>query len=283
MLKLSPQWQFDSPGSIVPGVANEFSTFISRIAAHDDNEKSILEHFKSYFAGAAGVPYHPSSDTSWAATDLDRLMSEAAENAPLFIDAFYSSCRSLEQRGVAVPDDARINRVLAENNAGYEIRGGELIATREPQTVVVPARPKSLDQQSQEIVEQALSNADRALAEGNGRQAVQELLWLLESIATAFRGAPTATGSVHGDYFNKIVAELRNDRRNTAQEQILNWMMTLHGFLSSPKGGGIRHGLDLKDGTPVQINEARLYCNLIRSYITYLMTEHERLQARPII
>ena len=56
-------------------------------------------------------------------------------------------------------------------------------------------------------------------------------------------------------------------------------MMALHGYLSSPTGGGIRHGLDLSDGNPVQINEARLYCNLIRSYITYLSTEHERLRS----
>ena len=53
--------------------------------------------------------------------------------------------------------------------------------------------------------------------------------------------------------------------------------MTLHGFLSSPTGAGIRHGVDLKDGVAIQINEAHLYCNLIRSYITYLIEEHERL------
>ena len=132
---------------------------------------------------------------------------------------------------------------------------------------------------AQESIESALAAADKALVEGKGRQAVQELLWLLETIATAFRGAPTADGSVHGRYFNKIIGELREARRGNQQDQILGWMMTLHGFLSSPTGGGIRHGLDLTDGSPVQINEARVYCNLIRSYITYLITEHERLRA----
>ena len=51
--------------------------------------------------------------------------------------------------------------------------------------------------------------------------------------------------------------------------------MTLHGFLSSPTGGGVRHGLDLKDGVARADHEARLYCNLIRSYITYLPEEHD--------
>jgi hypothetical protein len=42
-------------------------------------------------------------------------------------------------------------------------------------------------------------------------------------------------------------------------------------------GGGIRHGADLSAGIAVQPNEARLFCNLIRSYISYLIAQHERL------
>ena len=68
------------------------------------------------------------------------------------------------------------------------------------------------------------------------------------------------------------------NRRGSQQDQILDWMVKLHGFSASPTGGGIRHGLDLTDSNQVQIDEARLYCNLIRSYITYLITEHERLR-----
>ena len=45
-------------------------------------------------------------------------------------------------------------------------------------------------------------------------------------------------------------------------------MMTLHGYLSSPTGGGIRHGVDLREGLALQLDEAQLYCNLIRSYLT---------------
>jgi len=56
--------------------------------------------------------------------------------------------------------------------------------------------------------------------------------------------------------------------------------MTLHGYLSSPTGGGVRHGVDLREGLALQIDEARLYCNLIRSYLTFLIAEHERLARR---
>jgi hypothetical protein len=55
---------------------------------------------------------------------------------------------------------------------------------------------------------------------------------------------------------------------------VLAWVTTLHGFLSSPTGGGIRHGTDLRTGIVIQPNEARLFCNLIRSYISCLMAEH---------
>jgi hypothetical protein len=97
-------------------------------------------------------------------------------------------------------------------------------------------------------------------------------LWLLESVSTAFRDDETVTGK----YFNEIVAELQASRRGTPQAEILRWLKTLHGYLSSPTGGGVRHGVDLKEGVAMEPHEARLYCNLIRSYITFLIEEHER-------
>jgi hypothetical protein len=53
--------------------------------------------------------------------------------------------------------------------------------------------------------------------------------------------------------------------------------MSVHGYLSSPTGGGVRHGLDLQEGVQVSENEARLFCNLIRSYVGFLLVEHERM------
>ena len=40
---------------------------------------------------------------------------------------------------------------------------------------------------------------------------------------------------------------------------------------------GVRHGVDLKSGITIDNDEGRLYCNLIRSYVTFLMAEHERM------
>jgi hypothetical protein len=54
-------------------------------------------------------------------------------------------------------------------------------------------------------------------------------------------------------------------------------MMALHGYLSSPTGGRIRHGADLSGDVEIGRNEARLFCNLIRSYIDFLILEHNRL------
>jgi hypothetical protein len=62
----------------------------------------------------------------------------------------------------------------------------------------------------------------------------------------------------------------------TQQAQILNWMTALHGYLSSPTGGRVHHGSALKESVAIVPHEARLYCNLIRSYITFLIEEHER-------
>ena len=105
----------------------------------------------------------------------------------------------------------------------------------------VPVRP-SLDHQAEEIIEvRACHSRHKALAEGRGRQVVQELVWLLETIATAFRGARTADGSLHGRYFNKFIGELRaRPARQPAGPDLGLDGQTPWLYLSSPTGGGIR-------------------------------------------
>ena len=127
------------------------------------------------------------------------------------------------------------------------------------------------------MIQKSLNDSEQMLSEGRNRPAVQEILWLLETVATAFQGLETEAGTVQGKYFNKIIANLQKHNRGTALDQILSWVITLHGYLSSPTGGGIRHGTDLRAGVATQPDEARLFCNLIRSYITFLLSEHERL------
>lgn len=141
----------------------------------------------------------------------------------------------------------------------------------------MPQEPLSLDQQAQEIIQRSLKQSEQLLSEGRDRQAVQEILWLLETVSTVFQGLDMGTGTVQGKYFNKIAEDLRKHHKGKILDQVLAWVITLHGYLSSPTGGGIRHGADLKAGIVIQPNEAPLFCNLIRSYISFLMVEHARL------
>ena len=197
-------------------------------------------------------------------------MTEAAGNGPMFINAFYSACLELEAQSLAVPDVEQINRVLAENEAGYEIRPPDLVATTVHTPIPVPKLKPSFDEQAKAKIDTSLVQSKQLLDDGKARPAVQEILWLLESVSTAFRDDATVTGK----YFNEIVAELQASSRGTPQAEILRWLKTLHGYLSSPTGGGVRHGVDLKEGVAMEPHEARLYCNLIRSYITFLIEEH---------
>jgi hypothetical protein len=276
MLKFNGGWRFDSPGPIPNGVVWDFSELIGKIAAQGD-QQPILEHFKQYFAGAAGTASGWSSSASWAQTDLDNYMRQAAENAPLFIEAFYDACGTVE-KDIAVPDVSVMNRVLAKHKSGYEIQPPDLFGTDNLVTAIaVEEKPTSLDEQAMEIIQQSLSQSEKFLSEGHGRQAVQEVLWLLETVSTAFQGLETDSGTIQGKYFNKIVEDLRRRKQGTTLDQILDWVTKLHGYLSSPTGGGIRHGAHLKAGIATSPGEARLFCNLIRSYISFLLAEHERL------
>jgi len=257
MLKFDGAWRFDSPGEIAPGVIGSFYDLINRIAAQADR-KSILEYFKSYFANAAGRTYYRSSDIRWAESDLRDYMNQAGSNAPLFIETFYDACEALHARNpeITVPDVARINRVLFENDAGYEIRPPDLISNNLPEPIQVPERLPSLDRQGGHS--RIFENIGATFISRDDRQAVQEILWLLETVSTAFHGLDVGDGTVEGKYFNKIAEDLRRYQKGTTLSQVLGWITALHGYLSSP-------------------NEARLFCNLIRSYASYLMAEHDRL------
>ncbi len=105
----------------------------------------------------------------------------------------------------------------------------------------------------------------------------RESPWLLKTASPAFKGMGTDGGTVLGKYFNNIAEDLKNKHRGKMLEQVLGWIGALHGYFSSSTGGGVRHGTDLRERIAVPPHEARLVCNLIRSYITCLMMEHERL------
>ena len=285
-LKFNNAWRFNPPedgrfrNKTIPAEAiEEFFGLASKVATQGLRQ-SVLERFKGEFASAAGSTHTRSSNESWAATDLENYMRSASENALLFIEAFYDACASLGRRNPDwwVPDDSFINTVLKKHNIGYEIRPPDLVLLETPETVVpVPEPPPTLAEKAIDVLQASLQRSEQLLAENHPREAVQEILWLLETVATAFRGLETHSGTVAGKYFNQIVRDLRAKHSGTTLDRVLEWVTNVHGYLSSPTGGGVRHGLDLDAGVELSQNDARLYCNLIRSYLAYLLTEHERL------
>ena len=279
-------WRFTPPGngaftnSVIPHEAiGDFQGLIAKVA-RQGNRWGIIESFKKLFSEAIGTSYVPSTTESWAENDLGHYMSDAAQNAPLFIEAFYDACESIkETNNFYTPDFSMINDLCIKHELGYEIRPPNLIL-RESEigpVVKIPRKPPTLAEKAIEIVQGSLKRSESLLNEGRGREAIQELLWLLESVSTAFRDVDTGAGTIEGKYFNQIVKDLRKFHQGTTLERILEWMTNLHGFLSSPTGGGVRHGLDLNTGIVIGPHEARLICNLIRSYISFLISEHERL------
>ena len=280
-LEFDPSWRFEAPPGKVPTtLIYDFSTLIANISTQGPG-KGTLEHFKTYFAKAAGTTSVPSSDAGWAQSDLDSYMEQAAGNVPLFIEAFFDGCEALRRKGMGVPEVHLINRLVAKSEVPYRIEPPVLVSVGQAiAPVAVQHATPSLDRQALEVLHKAMSASEQMLAEGRGRQAVQEILWVLETIATAFRGLGTDTGTVQGKYFNKIVVDLKIQNKGRLLDQALSWIMTLHGYLSSPTGGGIRHGADVATFQSLQQHEARLLCNLIRSYVHFLIDEHSRHRDR---
>jgi hypothetical protein len=207
-------------------------------------------------------------------------MRKAAENAPLFLEAFYDACDNLRKHNKEyyVPDLTMLNTICVKHQIGYELQPPNLILREgQPKLVEIPQQLPTLAGKAVALLQESIRRAEELLQEGRGREAVQETLWLLESITTAFKGIEAGTNKIQGKYFNQIAGELRKLSKGTTLERVLEWVTSLHGYLSSPTGGGVRHGLDLNEGISISQNEARLFCNLVRSYLGFLLAEHERL------
>jgi hypothetical protein len=268
------------PGKIAAGVIPELAVLIKRVAGQLGNRQTVIEHYKRYFADAAGRPAHQSSSLSWAESDLSEYMRDAGDNAPMFIEAFFTAGQALKNQNpeFVVPDVAMINYVLSKYDAGYELAPPNLIARNPAASIPVEQLPPSLDAQAHEKIQRSLKAAEDNLTAGENRQAVQEILWLLETVSTAFQGIDVGDSTIQGKYFNKIADELRVHRKGQVAEQAIGWMKTLHGYLSSPTGGGVRHGSTLSSDAELSAHEARLFCNLIRSYLHFLLDEYHYLK-----
>lgn len=287
-LKFPSEWRIKTPKSSLTNTENipheaiqDLVGLIRQISTQGDL-KFFLEHFKKYFCLSNGNPYYPSSSAGWAESDLINEMNLSSVNAPRFLEAFFNACESLREKpnDYYAPDYNLVNEVCENNNIGYYIEPPYLkIKNEKLISIPVDNKPTSIEARGLEILQSSLKRADELLIEGRGREAVQETLWLLETITTAFRGLETETTSIEGKYFNTIVKDLKNAHSGTSLNRILEWANNIHGYLSSPTGGAVRHGLDLKEGLELSINEARLFCNLIRSFLSFLLVEHERLMS----
>lgn len=270
-LAMPAAWRYGAPVSMAPPGVHAFNALIHTIAAQADSSWDIFELFKSKFSGGQGW----SSNESWAISDLHTAMMAASDNAATFIAAFWDGCDLIATRHpeIGLPNPDVVNQILYEHEVPFELRPPALLA-RHPQTPIhVQAPEKSIGERALALIHASLDQADRLLLEQRPRQAVQEIRWLLETVSTAFQGVESGAGTVEGKYFNEIIRNLRANNRGSALAQALDWMTKMHGFLSSPSGGGVRHGTQLAADVSPSLREAHLYCNLTRSYINYLLAE----------
>lgn len=275
MLNFDGRWRFQSPGSISSDVQEEILSKIIVRVATSGRRQDVLETFKRRFAQAAGKTSSNSSNDSWAETDLRQYMKDAAENAPLFVEALHDGLIDLTHSHAVIPPWNYVNAALG--SSGYLIDPPNLIMSSLPVPICVPANVPSLDTQANQRIQRSLSESETFLIAGSYRAAVQEILWLLETISTAFQGAEYPDGNITGKYFNKIISDLRRFNRDRTLSRVVDWMESMYGYLSSPSGGGIRHGALLNENLEITESEARLYCDLTRSYISFLLHEHSRL------
>ena len=89
----------------------------------------------------------------WAESDLSGYMTEAPDNAPMFIVDLYDAGNSIKKHpDFVVPDVPSINHILAKHSVGYELQPPDLISRNLKAIIPVQDRPPSLDDEAHEII-----------------------------------------------------------------------------------------------------------------------------------
>lgn len=204
------------------------------------------------------------------------------QNAALFCEALYDGLMDIQNMSEnnVIPPWNYVNQFLSP--CGFSISPPELVLAKNYKPIPVPSSIPTLTMQANELIQRSLSDSETHLIAGRNRAAVQKILWLLETISTAFRGMVIDEKNITGKYFSKIIGDLRRMHNNSILDKVFHWLENIYGYLSAPDGGGIRHGAALNQHIELSSGEARLFCDLSRSYITYLIHEHARLSGGKI-
>jgi predicted Ser/Thr protein kinase len=130
-LKYPSEWKFGSVsglGVIPPEAVQEFETLAAKIAAGARPPQQVIERFKSNFSALNGETHMESSSYSWAVSDLSSKMSDCADRAPLFIDAYWSSVCEIGKSGIQVPAAKDMNAILSKHGIPYVISPPDLLS-----------------------------------------------------------------------------------------------------------------------------------------------------------
>jgi hypothetical protein len=115
------------------GAVDAFLEMINVIASQT-TPRRVYEHFKRYFAPAAGVAYVGSSSEEWAGSDLRAHMFDAASNSPAFLSAFYDAIETLRSDSTLdLPTLDDMNELCRRASVGFEMHPPDLV----PRHIVV--------------------------------------------------------------------------------------------------------------------------------------------------
>jgi hypothetical protein len=277
-------WRWSSPkvpapyvSTIPESVLEELVSLATRLSAFSDKgEKAGLETFKARVCSALGRAYSESSSGSWTHTDLVALSNELSLNPPLLIEAYVTAAKLLtDGKGQPVlVDPAPINVILERGSVGFVVRGDSIVLRGGVEPDISPA-PTLIEQSNQELAA-AWTRAEELLGEGQNREAVTAIWWVVESVLTVFKGRKVGSSVVEGAYFNEILKSLKKAAPNTFIRLSLSLSAQLQELLSDPKKAAVRHGgtFDMARMSP---REARLLIDLAKAFARFFCAEYEAL------
>jgi hypothetical protein len=153
-LQYPPEWKFDGVGIEISSPAlRDFEKLIQQIVSGTDDPHDIFETFKTAF----GNP-NPSSNASWAESDMHRTLGESTNNAVTFVDSFWQALEILRKQGIPTPSASKINAILSDHQIPLlveppklQMRGGDAVFSANRRTEARPHSDQSVFKKHEQI------------------------------------------------------------------------------------------------------------------------------------
>jgi len=223
--------------------------------------------------------YSHSTSVEWAANDFRQRAYSARESARSFLADILEGFRQIERYGFPTRSEADVNTVLREVRSRWRVANGLAQVNTTASGVDTRNQGLAISEGCRREIDASVDKAEILLANGDGRDAVREMVDLMETVTSAFQGREFGGRKFKGKNLSHVAKSLASLGDDEFIRHAMHEMERFYGLMSS-RERGVRHGKlweVLESGADIDILAAQLYCDMARAYMNFILATYDKI------